>query len=372
MSGANLSLKARAEGAATGLAVGDALTWERARLTPERSASLTTTSLPHGAVTTWALALIQALRTQSSGLTFEKALALQLQALASPRRGAALRGAPGGFATALRQVAKAHADGESIRVAGLDEAVADPLPAMLPLAFTLNDSDADVATALIEACAVSHRHLRVASSAGLFIGGLRHRLAHPTTTLEQTLDAAVAFARDVVGLSLRQRAGVVVGHPTEAEGAAMMARAAAIHAEVPTDVWAPPGLDGRDAPERCALGALAGLDATPSVVATLAAERAAQGGDADVTLPLWLSGVGAVQGAHALPLGLTTRSTTNAQVVARMRSLFERAPPMRADLVVEELMVSETIDASDDDDAPAIESERDLARQVRLCLGDDD
>lgn len=386
MSDQPLSLKDRAQGAAVGLAVADAFTWERARLSPEKSAGLPATSLPHGAVTTWALALTQALRFQSPSLSFEKELALQLQVLASPRRGAALRGAPGGFATALRQVAKAHAAGESARVAGLDEAVADPLPAMLPLAFTLNDSDADVAAALVQACAISHRHLRVATSAGLFIGGLRHTLALVGAPQEEIVDAALELAKEVVGQSLALRSGVVVGNPTEAEGAALMGAAAARAAERPTDVWAPAGLDGRDAPERCALGALVGLTSSSTVVAAVAAERSAQGGDADVVLPLWLAAVGATQGANALPIGLTELSTTKDAVAARMQSLFERTPPMRADLVVEELLWSEALDAAhasssetqseraEDQakaNAPPPSSSGAASGQLRFGLGDD-
>ncbi len=336
-----LSLKDRLEGASVGLAAADAMTWERSRLAPEEAQRREPLAQTHGAVTTWAMAIAAALRFRSPGQSLDSALRDQLETLAAPRRGAALRGAPQGVAADLRQVARALEDGEPPKLAGIDEADASVIAATLPLAFTLGDADADVAAAVVDVCAVTHRHVRVANAAGLFVGGMRARLAQPAASNGEILDAAAAFSKRVLKRHLEARAGVIVGSATMAEGAAAMMVATARSLELPTDLWAPAGLDGRDDPERCAVGALLGHQVQAGPLVAIATERAAQGGDSDVTLPLWMAAVGAVHGRAALPLGVTGNVKTADQVVGRLKCLVQREPPMRQDLVVEELQWSD-------------------------------
>lgn len=337
-------LKDRLSGAFTGLASGDALA---GRL------SVSKAPLLHGATTTWTLAVLDALlyRRPDEALAYD--LALRLRVLAAPCRGAALRGGARSLAGTLRQVATALERDEDLRLCGVDDVLADGVCAALPFAFALGDQDDDVARAWVSVSTLSHRHVRVPVAGGFWLGGLRALLRDAKAPLDSVLADAAAFAKLSLVAYEETRAGVLVGSRSEAEGALVLARAAAEQAEDPRDLLAPPGYDGRDAPERMVAAALIAARLSAGALVDVVNDRWQHGRDSDVTLPLLLASHGLAQGVDRLPLVLVERARTAPWTAARAAALFSEGPPRFASsalppLIEEELRFSRHAAASDD------------------------
>lgn len=344
-------LKPRVTGAFVGLAAGDALSLPLAGLSREQVAALEEEHVGgtkgdrrraalHGAVTTWSLAVLDALLYRVPDEPLLEDLAVRLCVLGSPFRGAALRGPPRSLAGTLRQVAMSLERDDDARLCGIDDVTAEGLCGALPLAFALGDDDGEVARALVSVVALTHRHVRVSAAAGLWVGGLRALLRTPAAPTGDVIAAAAAFARLVLDAYRDTRAGVFVGGRTEAEGAVALACAAASGASDPRELLSPPGYDGRDVPERIALAGLVGARAPAASLVDVATDRLRQGGDVDVVLPLLLASAGLAQGEDHLPLVLVDRAQTKPWVAARAACLTGERPPRLASLVIEELLIS--------------------------------
>lgn len=353
---AKASFENRIVGALCGLALGDALGRPFAGLAPEEASARGgerpdegSARLVHGAVTTWALAVLDGLLYRRLDEPLAADLALRLQVLARPLRGIALRGRPQTLAGTLAQVAGRLEKEDDFRLSGIDDVRADGLPGVLPLAFALGDSDEDVAVALVDVVTLTHRHARVVGAAAFWLGGLRHLLRHGSGARGPLLEAGAAFAAVALEAWARLRRGVLVGRPLEAEGALAMARAQAEGASSVDELLAPPGFDGRDAPERIAAAAL--VFAAPEsgdLVETVRA-RAALGGEVDISAPLLVATRGLLLGKDRLPLGWLTRLFALGLIEARSRALFDERPPRLVPLVDDELRVSRWVER---DDAP--------------------
>lgn len=347
-------LKPRVTGAFVGLAAGEALSLPLAGLSREQVAALDEehkgdrrrTAL-HGAVTTWSLTVLDALLYRVPDESLLDDLVVRLCVLGAPFRGAALRGPPRSLAGTLRQVAMSLERDDDARLCGIDDVTAEGLCGALPLAFALGDDDGEVARALVSVVALTHRHVRVSASAGLWLGGLRAVLRNPAARFDDVIAAAASFARLVLEAYRDSRAGVFVGARTEAEGAVALACAAASRASDPRELLSPPGYDGRDVPERIALAALVAARAPAAALVDVATDRLQHGGDVDVVLPLLLASAGLAQGKDHLPLVLVDRAQTKAWVAARAACLTGERPPKLPPLVIEELRISRRTTTSD-------------------------
>ena len=124
-----MSARDRIAGGLLGLALGDAVALPVARLSPEEAAETAAQSrgpLVHGAQTTWALTVIDALTDCPRHASFEEELALRLSLCADVHQGIALRGGPQTAAGTLRQ-AGAQLALVGPKKAAIDEARADGL-----------------------------------------------------------------------------------------------------------------------------------------------------------------------------------------------------------------------------------------------------
>jgi ADP-ribosylglycohydrolase len=353
-------LRARVVGALVGVAVGDAVGAPLARLAPAALPEDDDAPAAHAALTSWTLTVVDSLLYRRPDAPLLEDLATRLCMLAGPLRGLALRGRPQSFAGTLRQVADALDSGEDPRLCGVDDVIADGLCACAPLLLSLGDDDDDVARAIGDVVALSHRHLRVATSAGLWVFGVRSWARRTGAPLDEHLEAAATGARRVLEIAVEQRAGVAVGRRTEAEGAVALAVAEARQQTV-SDMLLTPGLDARDTPERLAAAAVRAPADGAHAAAEVALHKREVGGDADVTIPLLLSTVGALHGADELPLLLARRLATRALIEERATALCGPRPPSLRPLVEDELRVSRGQPTAEDPQAEASTPREQLA-----------
>jgi ADP-ribosylglycohydrolase len=335
----------RVAGALCGLAIGDALGRDLGGKPPpelhsEQSTKGAEPPLVHGAATTWTLAILDALlfRRHDEGLRHD--LALRLQVLSAPMQGRALRGAPQRLKNTLLASAARLASGDDPRWAGADDVLADGVFAALPFAFALGDSDEDVLEAMVDAVLLTHRHVRVLSSAGLWLGGLRSWLRNPKQSHESALEDAEAFAQRTLAYLQAEHAGHTKGRRLEAEGALALSIAQAQMAPSALDLLTPPGFDGRDAPERLVLAALRFAPPDALDLASALKQCVDAGGDVDISAPLLAASRGLLVGLEHLPLGLLGRLKTRALLKTRAQALFEARPPRVPPLIDEELRFS--------------------------------
>ena len=331
-------LEGRVRGGLLGLALGDALTFAHDKKTPR--APLDDEHAPplmHGATTTWALTVLDALTCPRGGLSFHESLVARLEALASVREGRALRGSPRDIAGTLRDVAKALGKNVDRRRCGSAHVVAHGVVSALPLAFALGDEVESIAAAVVDSVSLTHRHPRVVSSAALWVGGLRHALATREVDREALLAAGQAVARIAIALvadSVDDARGPAL---SEAEGALAMACAAATFVDSADELLSPPGFDGSDMPERIACAGLV----MPSMAHHEAHELLdlrASSSDGHVVVPLLMASWGLCRGVEALPLDLLSRLASRDLVETRAHALWdERALPW---LLEEELALA--------------------------------
>lgn len=332
----------RVAGALCGLAIGDALGREMGGKAPEQQRSAQASPeerrpLVHGAATTWTLAVLDALLFRRHEERLNQDLALRLQVLAAPMQGRALRGSPQRLKNTLLASASRLAAGDDPRWAGADEVLADGVFAALPFAFALGDADDDVLEAMVDAVLLTHRHVRVLSSAGLWLGGLRSWLRTPKQSHDSMLEDARDFARQTLAHVQAKHAGHIKGRLLEAEGALALSVAQAQMAPYATELLTPPGFDGRDAPERLVLAALRFAPADGGDLASTLTQCVEFGGDADISAPLLAASRGLWCGLEHLPLGLLGRLKTRPLLEARAHALFEARPPRIPPLIDEEL-----------------------------------
>lgn len=332
-------------GALCGLAIGDALGRELGSH-PQRAPRSTQpplgtgAPLVHGAATTWTLAVLDALLFRRHEEPLGQDLALRLQVLTAPMQGRALRGSPGRLKNTLVASADRLASGDDPRWAGADEVLADGVFAALPFAFALGDSDEDVLAAMVDAVLVTHRHVRVLSSAALWLGGMRSWLRRPKQNHEDVLEDAQRFARETLAYLHAEHAGHIKGRALEAEGALALSLAQAQMAPCAADLLTPPGFDGRDAPERLVFAALRFASPSENDLSTALSQCLDAQGDADVSAPLLAASRGLLVGLEHMPLGLLGRLKTRALLEARAQALFEARPPRVPPLIDEELRFS--------------------------------
>ena len=197
-----------------------------------------------------------------------------------------MRGAPQRLKNTLLASAERLASGDDPRWAGADDVLADGVFAALPFAFALGDSDEDVLEAMVDAVLLTHRHVRVLSSAGLWLGGLRSWLRNPKQSHESALEDAEAFAQRTLAYLQAEHAGHTKGRRLEAEGALALSIAQAQMAPSALDLLTPPGFDGRDAPERLVLAALRFAPPDALDLASALKQCVDAGGDVDISAPL--------------------------------------------------------------------------------------
>lgn len=348
-------LKSHVHGALVGLAAGDLAGAgvsqgldAGARQTPHIASRLSAARGPHTATTTWALTLVDSFLYRRDATALQDDLALRLRILVGPCRGRALRGRQQGLAGTLAQVGASLERDADPRLCGVDDVLADALPAIVPLALALKDPANEVARALVDIVMLTHRNVRIVSAAGAFVFGVRSWITEGEAPLAQHLDAARAGSAHALAALQEHRPSLGKGSATEATGALAIALATAA-AGAPEALLAPPGYDGRDAPERLVAAALITPSLAPASLAALVTERQDGGGDSDVTLPLLLAARGAALGAESLPLALTSRLTTREMVEQRAGALLDAAPPALPALVEEELHISLAARAAPDD-----------------------
>jgi ADP-ribosylglycohydrolase len=192
-----MSARDRIAGGLLGLALGDAVALPVARLSPEEAAEVVAVSrgpLVHGAQTTWALTVIDALTDRPRGTGLKEELALRLALCAEVHQGIALRGGPQTAAGTLRQV------GSQVGLVGrhaaaIDEPRADALAGAVPLALALGDDEDDLIRALLAVVLLTHRHPEVAGAAALLVGGIRAALFDRRRGEQAVLDEGLRVAR---------------------------------------------------------------------------------------------------------------------------------------------------------------------------------
>lgn len=324
-----------------GLALGDAVALPVARLSPEEAAEVVAVSrgpLVHGAQTTWALTVIDALTDRPRGTGLKEELALRLALCAEVHQGIALRGGPQTAAGTLRQV------GSQVGLVGrhaaaIDEPRADALAGAVPLALALGDDEDDLIRALLAVVLLTHRHPEVAGAAALLVGGIRAALFDRRRGEQAVLDEGLRVARRALEMLFDddEKASRLSAGRGQAEGAIAIAVATA-RANGDLDALCPPGLDTRDAPARVAAACLCAVRFGARETSELLQARGLVGGDADVLLPLIGAVLGARDGVQGLPLGWLQRLITRPLILTRARALL--GGPRPRPLVLDEIRLS--------------------------------
>lgn len=364
----------RVGGALCGLAIGDAMARSLGGLSPEAVGSRDATetyasdTLVHGALTTWVLAVLDALLYRRPTESLGQDLAWRLQILARPLRGLALRGAPHGLTGTLRDVANRLDVDEDRRLVGETRVRSEGVVAVLPLAFALGDDDSDVADAMVEVVSLTHRHIRVTSAAGLWLGGLRHLLRRGISDRDALLDASCRFAELALARYEKRNAGIRIGSSTEAQGALWIHRAQVQAVDEIEALFSPAGLDARDTPERLVLAALCGAGTREIELTEVLRTRCEHGGDVDIMAPLLGATRGIALGQDRLPLGQLNRLATRLMIVSRASALFEPRPPRLPPLIDEEIRISTRLQQRESplDCSPPPEPPRRQGQQLKL------
>jgi ADP-ribosylglycohydrolase len=336
-----MSARDRIAGGLLGLALGDAVALPVARLSPVEAAEVMASSrgpLVHGAQTTWALTVIDALTDRPRGVTLGEELAHRLALCAEVHQGIALRGGPQTAAGTLRQV------GSQLGLVGqeaaaIDEPRADALSGAVPLALALGDDEDDLIEALLAVVLLTHRHPEVVAAAGLLVGGIRAALFDRRRGEGAVLDEGLRVAQRALELLFADptRAERLSAGRGQAEGAMAIAVATA-RASGELEALCPIGLDTRDAPARVAAACLCTVRFGAREISERLQARGQSGGDADVLLPLIGAVLGARDGVQGLPLGWLERLITRPLILTRARALL--GGPRPRPLALDEIRLS--------------------------------
>ncbi|MBH1989378.1 MAG: ADP-ribosylglycohydrolase family protein [Myxococcaceae bacterium] len=224
----------------------------------------------HSATGTWFLATYQALFSHCD-------LSLKLDLLASPRYGLALRGSLPSLGTTLMEVFNHH---PTLKL------VADILPAMMPLSFSLK-KEKELASQVVEMVHVTHRHPRVIASVALLVGAMKAFLEDSTASLETQLLQGEALAEQVLHLLFEKREADTPQTILGARQALQYYVALAKGADDYSSLQVPIGFDGRDSPEQLVVYCLKAVQESEDIE-ELVRQNLDHSGTNDIIVPmLW-------------------------------------------------------------------------------------
>lgn len=336
-------------GALCALAIGDAIAADTAGRAPDAAAALVTAALDgtgtdkpaliHGAATTWAAATLHAMLRRRAERPLTGELRIALETLGAVAGGRALRGSERGMAGLLRHVAHELGRDGDARTAGIRAPRAEPIVAVLPLAFTAGDAEADVVRALVNTLWLLVHHPRTFAAAGLWLGAMRHVFESPNATLDGALDTGERLAEATLAALGARRAGALSAGLPEAGGALSTHLAIAASTGL-SPFLAPAGLDDRDTPEQVVLAAIALGFESPKRILDTARARAAQGGSADIILPLGMALFGLRHGEARLPLLWLDRLASRGSLRALAEALLGQRPARLHPLLSDELALT--------------------------------